>query len=82
MQTSSQNQFAKMLQMFDRMEKNFKKPKDAHGKGSVKGPTSKKHSISESEDECSDEANAKKLKVPFRAGEDPDAAAAASNSGC
>ena len=50
MKTASQAQFAKMLQMFDRMEKNYKtKPKDTHGKGSAKGTTSKKHTISESE---------------------------------
>jgi hypothetical protein len=78
-QQASQAQFAKMLQFFDRMSKQGK----PHGAGSSKGVTKgTKQVITETEDEDSAEdagSSNKKLKVPFRTGEDPDDSTAAAS---
>ena len=82
MQDSSQRQFAKMLQMFDKMEKNRRadQQQTVHGKGSEKGAPSKTQVDDVTADDGEDEAGPnKKLKVPFRKGEDPDAASASEN---
>ena len=78
-QQASQAQFAKMLQFFNKMSKQGR----PHGAGSSKGVTKgTKQVITETDDEASAEdagSSNKKLKVPFRAGEDPDDSAAAAS---
>jgi hypothetical protein len=77
--SKSQAQFAKVLDMFTRMEKNFKKT--THGKGSAKSQADNKQIVSESDDEGEDGVP-KKRKVPYREGEDPDQAQAAIMNTC